>query len=119
MKAWAEEELRYAELGDVRRKKRLIRIVSDLAAQPNVSVPQASGDLAATQAAYEFWQSPYIKPEAICASQQRFAIALSHQKSTTERVKQQPIAIATWLLLSPFAATSVKSDLVKKDVTNA
>lgn len=53
MKAWAEEELQYAELGDVRRKKRLIRIVSDLAAQPNSSVPQASGNLAATQAAYE------------------------------------------------------------------
>ncbi len=60
MKAWAEEELQYAELGDVRRKKRLIRIVTDLAAQPNVSVPQASGDLAATQAAYEFWHLPTL-----------------------------------------------------------
>jgi hypothetical protein len=94
MKAWAEEELQYAELGDVRRKKRLIRIVTDLAAQPHVSVPQASGNLAATQAAYEFWQSPYIKAEAICASQQRFAIASSHQKSTLERVKQHPVVIA-------------------------
>lgn len=85
MKAWAEEELQYAELGDVRRKKRLIRMVSDLAAQANVSVPQASGDLAATQAAYKFWQSPYIKAEAI---------ASSHQKSTLERVKQHPVVIA-------------------------
>lgn len=85
MKAWAEEELQYAELGDVRRKKRLIRIVSDLAAQPNSSVPQASGNLAATQAAYEFWKSPYIKPEAI---------ASAHQKSTLERVKQYPVVIA-------------------------
>ena len=85
MKAWAVEELQYAQLGDVRRKKRLIRIVTDLAAQPNASVPQASGDLAATQAAYEFWKSPYIKPEAITSS---------HQHSTLERVKQQPIVIA-------------------------
>lgn len=85
MTAWAAAELQYAELGDVRRQKRLIRIVSDLAAQPNASVPQASGNLAATQAAYEFWQSPYIKPEAI---------ALSHQRSSLERVKQQPIVIA-------------------------
>jgi hypothetical protein len=85
MTAWAAAELQYAELGDVRRQKRLIRIVSDLAAQPNASVPQASGNLAATQAAYEFWQSPYIKPEAI---------ASSHQRSTIERVKQQPIVIA-------------------------
>jgi hypothetical protein len=85
MKAWAAEELQYAQLGDVRRKKRLIRIVSDLAAQPNASVPQASGGVAATQAAYEFWKSPYIKPEAI---------ASSHQHSTLERVKQHSIVIA-------------------------
>jgi len=85
MKAWAAEELQYAQLGDVRRKKRLIRIVSDLAAQPNASVPQASGGVAASQAAYEFWKSPYIKPEAI---------ASAHQHSTLERVKQHSIVIA-------------------------
>ena len=50
MKAWAEEELQYAELGDERRKKRLIRIVSDLAAQPNVSVPQVEGATSAPKA---------------------------------------------------------------------
>jgi hypothetical protein len=38
MTGWATEELQYAQLGDVRRNKRLIRLVSDLAAQPNVSV---------------------------------------------------------------------------------
>ncbi|EGJ29100.1 hypothetical protein LYNGBM3L_66300 [Moorena producens 3L] len=85
MKAWAVEELQDAELGDVRRKKRLMRIVSDLAAQPNASVPQASGNLAATQAAYEFWKSPYIKPEAI---------ASAHQRRTLERVKLESIVIA-------------------------
>jgi hypothetical protein len=85
MKAWAVEELQYAQLGDVRRKKRLIRIVSDLAAQPNASVPQASGDLAATQAAYEFWKSPYVKPEAITSA---------HQSSTVERVKKESVVIA-------------------------
>lgn len=86
MKAWAEEELQYAQLGDIRRKKRLMRIVTDLAAQPNVSVPQACGNLAATQAAYEFWQSPYMKPEAI---------ASAHHHRTLERVKQQSIVIAS------------------------
>jgi hypothetical protein len=85
MTTWAEEELQYADLGDVRRKKRLIRIVSDLAAQPAASVPQASGNLAATQAAYKFWKSPYIKPEAI---------ALAHQRSTLERIKQHTTVIA-------------------------
>ena len=85
MMDWATEELQYADLGDLRRNKRLIRLVSDLAAQPNASVPQADGDWAATQAAYDFWSCPQVKPEAIRAA---------HQKSTIQRVKQQAIAIA-------------------------
>lgn len=82
---WAEEELQYANLGDVRRNKRLMRLVSDLASQPNASVPQASGDWAATQGAYDFWRSPHVKPEAI---------RQAHQRSTIERVKQQAVVIA-------------------------
>ena len=85
MTAWAAEELQYADLGDVRRNKRLMRLVSDLASQPNVSVPQASGDWAATQGAYDFWRSPHVKPEAI---------RQAHQTSTIERVKQQAVVIA-------------------------
>ncbi len=38
MKGWAASELQYADLGDVRRNKRLVRLVEDLAAQPNASV---------------------------------------------------------------------------------
>jgi hypothetical protein len=85
MNNWAVQELQYADLGDVRRNKRLIRLVSDLAAQPNASVTQASGDWAATQAAYDFWSSPHVKPEAI---------RLAHQKSTIERIKQHSVVIA-------------------------
>jgi hypothetical protein len=85
MTAWAAEELKYADLGDRRRNKRLIRLVSDLAAQPNVSVAQASGDWAATQGAYDFWQSPHVKPEAI---------RQAHQTSTLQRVKQHAVVIA-------------------------
>jgi len=85
MKGWAASELQFADLGDVRRNKRLVRLVEDLAAQPNASVPQASGDLAATQAAYDFWSSPHIKAEAI---------RQAHQSSTIERVKQHSIVIA-------------------------
>jgi len=39
MKGWAASELQYADLGDTRRNKRLVRLVEDLAAQPNTSVP--------------------------------------------------------------------------------
>ena len=79
MSDWAAEELKDADLGDVRRKRRLVRLVSDLAAQPNASVPQASGDWAATQGAYDFWRSPHVKPEAI---------RQAHQTSTISRIKQ-------------------------------
>lgn len=43
MQSWAEEELKYANLPDKRLNKRLIKIVENLAKQPQASVPQASG----------------------------------------------------------------------------
>ncbi|MBD2457791.1 hypothetical protein H6G80_27450 [Nostoc sp. FACHB-87] len=39
MERWAASELRYVNLGDGRRNKRLIKLVEDLAAQPTSSVP--------------------------------------------------------------------------------
>lgn len=53
--SWVSEELAAANLGDARRTQRLIRIVEDLAAKPNASVPQASRDKAAMQGMYDFW----------------------------------------------------------------
>ncbi len=47
----AAEELKQVDVGDVRRNKRLKRLVEDLASQPDSSVPQACGDIAATSAA--------------------------------------------------------------------
>jgi hypothetical protein len=52
--SWVGEESGGANLGDARRTKWLIRIVEDLAAQPNVSVPQASRDAAVMQGMYGF-----------------------------------------------------------------
>jgi hypothetical protein len=39
MEKWAAQELQYADLGDTRRKKRLISIVENLASQLSTSVP--------------------------------------------------------------------------------
>jgi len=87
MIGWAASELQYADLGDTRRNKRLVRLVEDLAAQPNASVPQASGDLAATQAAYNFWSSPHIKAQAIREAHQRSTIlARYHPDSPADTV---------------------------------
>jgi len=78
MQSWAAEELRYADLGDQRLNRRLVRVVEDLARQPSASVPQASGTWAATKAVYRFWDSERVAPEAIRAS---------HTRSTVERVR--------------------------------
>lgn len=82
---WAVAELQFASDSDRRRQKRLVRIVSDLASQPHATVPQASGDWAATQGAYDFWSSPRVSSEAI---------ARAHQRSTLVRVKAHPIVLA-------------------------
>jgi len=79
MQSWAAQELRYAQLGDARLNRRLVRLVEDLAAQPTASVPQACGDWAATKGAYRFWDSPRVKLEAIGAA---------HRQSTIERLRR-------------------------------
>jgi hypothetical protein len=85
MEKWAAQELQYAELGDARRNKRLISIVENLASQPGTSVPQASQNLAAASATYDFWNSPYFQPSDIIAAQ---------AKSTVERIKEHSIVLA-------------------------
>ncbi|BDA69462.1 transposase [Calothrix sp. PCC 7716] len=84
MERWASEELKHVDLGDARRNKRLVRIVEDLAAQPTSSVPQACGSVAATTAAYDFWSSPYFKPNDIRDG---------HTKATLERIKEHKILL--------------------------
>src|SRR4029079_5068561 len=65
---WAADELRHADLGDKRLNKRLIRLVSDLAARPESSIPQATTTWAATKAAYRFFDNERVKPDAIRAA---------------------------------------------------
>ena len=83
--SWAEEELSGADLGDKRRNRRLVKIVEDLAAKPNESVPQASRDEAATQATYEFWGNRRIKGSSIIAA---------HTESTIERIRDCQTVLA-------------------------
>lgn len=85
MEKWAAAELQQADLGDARRNKRLIRIVEDLASQPASSVPQACGNIAATTAAYDFWNSPYFQPDDI---------RNAHIASTIKRIKEHEIVLA-------------------------
>ncbi len=80
MQAWAAQELELADLGDPRRKRRLIQIVEDLAAQPSASVPQACGSRAKTKAAYRFWDDAHVTPAAIQASHLEQTAARAQRK---------------------------------------
>ena len=85
MEKWAAEELQYADLGDRRRKKRLISIVENLTSQLSTSVQQSSANLAAASATSDFWNSPYFHPSDLIAAQ---------AKSTVERIKEHQIVWA-------------------------
>jgi Transposase DNA-binding/Transposase Tn5 dimerisation domain len=65
---WSTLELRHVDLGDQRLNKRLVKLVDDLLNAPEASVPQASGDWAATKAAYRFWDNPRVDPDDIRAA---------------------------------------------------
>jgi hypothetical protein len=85
MPAWAGTELKYADLGDARLNKRLIKIVENLAAQPQASITQASSSWAQTKATYAFWRSERIEATAIIEA---------HQTSATARAKQHEMILA-------------------------
>ncbi|MBW4426866.1 MAG: IS4 family transposase [Nostoc desertorum CM1-VF14] len=85
MEQWITQELERTELGDARRTRRLIKIVENLSAKPEASIPQASGTWAETKATYDFWDSPYIKPSMI---------RQGHIDATVERIAKHPVVLA-------------------------
>src|SRR5262249_32212088 len=83
--AWAEHELRSADLGDRRLNKRLARLVADLAARPQASIPEASGNWAGTKGAYRFLANSRIAAEDIRAA---------HRAATLERLPADGLVLA-------------------------
>lgn len=100
MESWAQQEVGQAQFGDRRLSKRLVRIVTDLSDHPEASVPQASGDWAATKAVYRFWDHQQVTPEAIRAA---------HRESTVQRLAGHETVLAiqdtTSLSLASHPAT--------------
>lgn len=84
MQSWATQELKQANLGDARLDNRLMKMVEDLASQPESSVPQASGDWASTKGAYRFWDNDKVEPDAIIHA---------HELSTVERLSDHDIVL--------------------------
>jgi hypothetical protein len=62
-----------------------VKLVSDLAAKPEASIPQACEDWASTKAAYRFLDHKKVTPEAIRAA---------HREKTVKRVKEHKTVLA-------------------------
>ena len=60
---WAVNAFADAELGDLRRTKRLVELAHVLAQHPTAALPEACGDGAMLKAAYRFFSNDDIKPQ--------------------------------------------------------
>jgi hypothetical protein len=85
LEPWVIEELSQAQFGDQRLTRRFMRLVSDLAARPEATVPQACADAAATKGAYRFWDHEQVTPEAMRAA---------HRAKTVERAQPERTLLA-------------------------
>lgn len=81
---WVLEELADVDLGDKRRNRRLLSVVSDLAEHPTASIPAACGGHADMAAAYRLFENDAVSPEAILRP---------HAEKTLARVAAQKVAL--------------------------
>src|SRR5438874_2417854 len=62
---WAQEEFAFADLGEPRLNKRLVKVATNLAANPGGTLPQAFTDWAELKAAYRFFDNRAVDFEKI------------------------------------------------------
>ena len=82
---WAEEEFGAADLGDKRLTNRLVSLVRDFYARPQVSIPQACQSRAKTKAAYRFFENPHMDMDKVLEQ---------HYEATLRRVSYEPVVLA-------------------------
>ena len=82
---WAVNEFADADLGDVRRTKRLVELACVLAQHPTAALPEACGDGAMLKAAYRFFANDDIEPQDFLSS---------HIESTYKRLAKVPLVLA-------------------------
>jgi len=73
------DEVREADLGDQRLNKRLGKVVEELGANPNLSIPAATDRRAEMEAAYRFFDNDKVTPQKILQP---------HIDATRERISQ-------------------------------
>jgi len=79
-----KDEVRGAALGDQRLTKRLGKVIEQLGAKPNMSVPAATRGRAEMEAAYRFFDNDKVAPERILQP---------HIEATRERISQAEVAL--------------------------
>lgn len=84
-RAWVFAELVHTDLGDPRRTKRLIQLVSALAANPACSLPEACRSWADTKGAYRFLDNEDVEPQELLSG---------HRRSTLQRIGEHPMILA-------------------------
>src|SRR5215469_12893517 len=98
---WAVETFGAAELGDVRRTDRLVKVASALGENPSVSLPASMRNWADTHATYQFLGNPAISHEQIIAPHE----ASTYQEAA-ERSQVLLIGDTTDVNLSTHKATT-------------
>lgn len=91
--AWARNEFGHAELGDARRRRRLLQMATEFARQSNGLIPQRAPNWAAAKASYRFLDNDAIEDQAI---------ARAHQHATGQRINEQRPAIVLALQDTTF-----------------
>jgi hypothetical protein len=71
---WIETEMETLDLGDSRRNQRVKRMIAQFSANPEASIPKASGSQADTKAAYRALGSDEISAEEIRRAHARAAV---------------------------------------------
>jgi hypothetical protein len=82
--SWAEHEFGGAKLGDRRRTERLVWLAEQRSRQPTASLPECCGSGAGVKAAYRFYETVTIRPQAILAP---------HRRATLARMAEHPVVL--------------------------
>lgn len=82
--SWADEELTGIDLGDQRLNKRAIKLLEDLSAKPDASIPARCHGWAETAAAYRFMSNDRVNEQNVIAP---------HIQSTKERMRQEKLVL--------------------------
>ena len=81
---WAEHEFRSMDLGDKRLDRRAAKVLADLAAKPQNSIPSASEGWTETNGAYRFFQNEKVTAEKVLQP---------HIEETMRRMANTPVAL--------------------------